>query len=168
MSFSDGLRNVLTLHAATPADRAAELRQLAVLRVIEAGENVHLALCVQLARVGLTLEGFRALAVLAQAGPAAESAAVLARKMDPSDALLGHALTRLEHSRLIFRQRNRGDRRLVELRLTPLGRTTLRRAFRVFRRCVARFAEPLGSGELKTLSRICEHLEESAVRLSRI
>lgn len=167
MPFPNGLRHVLTVGAVSPVASAAELNQFAVLRVVAAGENVHLALRIQLARVGLTLEGFRVLAVLGQAGPAVDSAAGLARKMDTRRTLLGHTLARLEHSRLILRQRSCGDRRLVGLRLTPQGRTTLRRAFRVLRRCVARFAEPLGSGELKTLSRICAQLEESSVWLSR-
>ena len=166
MHSYSSIRDALTL-AAAPAGAEAELRHDAILELVMAGENIRQAMRTQLARVGLTMEGFQTLAVLRQLDPAAASPTHLAQKTATTKALLSHTLTRLELSQLITRERDSTDRRIVWVRLTPLGRTTVQRALIACRKCLEQVAERIKPADLKTLLGLCQNLNDSSCRLSR-
>lgn len=166
MQSQDSIAEALGAVAAQTAGRA-RLRQAAVLELVAAGAGVRQAVRVQLARAGVTIEGFQTLAALRNIEPAAASTAQLAQKAATTSALLGHTLVRLELSQLITRERDSADRRLVRVRLTPHGRATLQQALTACREGVEQLSERLGTSDLQALIGFCRLLHDSSDRLSR-
>lgn len=166
MHSHGSIREALCL-ASAPAGAEGELRHQAILQLVVAGENIRQAVRAQLARVGLTIEGFQTLAALRHLDPEAASPTLIAQKTETTKALLSHTLTRLELSQLITRERDSADRRIVRVRLTPLGRTTVQRALAACHKCLDLIAQPFGAAELEALLGLCQGLNESSRRLSR-
>ncbi len=109
------------LAAARQESPAAELRCRALLSRSVSVHETRAALQGELARCGLTESGFAVMAVLYahEPGPVLRSDLGLAAGLSPMRTT--DALTRLEMSRLVRRQRDSQDRRLLWLRLTPEG-----------------------------------------------
>lgn len=158
------IRETLTLIAPTAAAAARSPRHQAVLQFITAGDEIRKALRSQLAQDGLTVEGFQALAALQhQAGVSTPS--VLAHQIGTTRALLSHTLNRLEISGLITRQRADGDRRVVRVRLTPLGKTTIEHAAATCNKSVLHLVSMFDESALAELMKSCAKLTRSAAAL---
>lgn len=155
------LRDILQL-AAPPPGGPHELRYRAILRLLLLGENIHGALRSRLAGQGLTLEGFQALAALRHIDPAPASPTVLAGKTETPRALLNHTLTRLELSGLIVRERDAADRRVVWIRLSTLGRSTIERGWAACHDCFDQLTASLQGEELIQFLNACTKLDAAA------
>lgn len=155
------IRETLQLIAPQPGG-PHELRYRAILRLLLLGENIHGALRTRLAGQGLTLEGFHALAALLRIDPAPASTTVLAEKTETPRALLNHTLTRLELSGLIVRERDAADRRVVWIRLSTLGRSTIERGWAACHDCFDQLTAPLTGEELIQFLNACTKLDAAA------
>lgn len=155
------IREILQL-VAPPPGGSHELRYQAILRLLLLGEKIHGALRHRLAGQGLTLEGFQTLAALLRIDPAPASTAVLAEKIETPRALLNHTLTRLELSGLIVRERDATDRRVVWIRLSTLGRSTIERGWTACHGCFDQLTSPLQADELLQFLNACTKLDAAA------
>lgn len=153
-----------TLSLATPADAAAGAGHVAIVKLMVAGESIRRTVRGQLAHAGLTIEGFKTLAALRQLDPAPASPSRLAQITATNAAVLSHTLTRLELSRLVTRERDADDRRVVHVRLTPLGHSTVARALDACQDCVHRLVEGLQPADLRHLTAVCDSLHQAALR----
>jgi DNA-binding MarR family transcriptional regulator len=148
-----------------PSDTTAELRFRALLGFMAAGEDVRTALRTQLARSGLTIEGFLALAAIRSFEPGPSSPSALATVIGTSRALLSHTLTRLEFSNLISRERDLTDRRVIWLRLTPAGRTAIEQGLTTCNECVTKLVGEFDHADLTDLVDVCGKINTQAHQL---
>lgn len=162
----DSLPAQMLLAAARQAGSATELRCLALLTQASASRAIQAAMQSVLARGGLTEPGFGILSVLLAQDPAAVLRSDLAVAVGISPMRTDDALTRLEMSRLVQRQRDKDDRRLVWLRLTGAGRAQITDAIQRYVAGIAAVTESLNEEELTTSIEISAKLRESAARLS--
>jgi DNA-binding MarR family transcriptional regulator len=112
----------ILLSAARKSGPREELRCQALVDYAATTQLLQTTLQRDLARAGLTEPGFAILAALR----ASESEALFRSDLGSATGLspmrLENAMSRLETSHLVDRQRDPADRRLVWLRLTPMGR----------------------------------------------
>lgn len=130
-----------------------------------AGEDVRRALRNQLGRKGLTIEGFQALAAIRSFEPATSCPSALAERIGTTRALLSHTLTRLEFSRLVTRERDTEDRRVVHYTLTPLGREALEKARLTCTDSVQALFSDFSEADLTGLISSCAKLTHGAATL---
>lgn len=120
----------LLLAAARTSGPKEELSCQALFDYASTTQSLQTALQRDLARAGLTEPGFSILATLR----ASESEALFRSDLGSATGLspmrVEHAVSRLETSHLVDRQRDPADRRLVILRLTPTGRERVDHALR--------------------------------------
>jgi len=120
----------ILLSAARTSGPTEELRCQALLEYASTTQLLQTALQRDLARAGLTEPGFKILATLR----ASESEALFRSDLGSATGLspmrVENAVSRLETSHLVDRQRDPADRRLVWLRLTPTGRERVDHALR--------------------------------------
>jgi DNA-binding MarR family transcriptional regulator len=112
----------LLLAAAREAGPREELSCLALLEYASTTQSLQTGLQRELAHAGLTESGFAILAAIR----ACKSEALFRSDLGSATGLppmrVESAVSRLETSHLVDRHRDLADRRLVLLRLTPLGR----------------------------------------------
>jgi DNA-binding MarR family transcriptional regulator len=151
---------------APSADAEKGLRYRALLEFMATGDDVRRAFRSQLARKGLTIEGFQALAALRSLEPAAGTPSALADKIGTTRALLSHTLTRLEISHLLTRERDVEDRRIIWLRLTEEGRQLVNEASNTCTHSVLQLVDGFNDHDIAELITSCEKLNHSATKLS--
>ncbi len=132
-----------------------------IVQILEAGDQIMRTLRSQLAREGLTAEGFQALAALADL-PEVAPLADLVAAVDTPRALLSETLTRLEYSGLIQRQRGEVDRRMVRIRMTPAGRQAIDRARGLVQRSIGEMVGDMGDEALRDFTARCITLIKAA------
>lgn len=134
---------------------------LGILQILETGDQVMRTLRSQLAREGLTAEGFQALAALVDL-PESVPLSELVDAVDTPRALLSETLTRLEYSGLIQRQRGEVDRRKVRVHLTPAGREAINRARSVIQRSIGELVGDEDEEALQNFAERCATLIKRA------
>ncbi len=134
---------------------------LGILQILETGDQVMRTLRSQLAREGLTAEGFQALAALVDL-PESVPLSELVDAVDTPRALLSETLTRLEYSGLIQRQRGEIDRRKVRVHLTPAGREAINRARSVIQRSIGELVGDEDEEALQNFAERCATLIKRA------
>ena len=137
----------------------------ALLELLAASEEIRKALRTRLAHSGLTLEGFQVLAALHQ-DPVSATPTLLAKKIKTSQTVLSHTLNRLEFSRLLARQRGGKDRRMVQVQLTPLGQSTVKKASIACNQAVRQLVSMFDERALKELVSSCTKLCQGALALN--
>ena len=86
----------------------------------------------------------------------------LARMQVASKPAVVKSLDGLERRRLVRRQRSKMDRRLVDVELTPAGRTLVRKIQRAVHQREHRLTDRLTTAEKRTLARLLRKLDTSA------
>lgn len=162
----DSLITDFLLAAARREGPAAELRCRAVLERAACACALHDALRRELACGGLTESGFKVLTVLRAREPEAVLYAAVATAAGLTPARTADALTRLEMSRLVWRQRDASDRRRVRLRLTAAGSNLVNDAVRRCVTGVVAVTESIDGPELTACLTISEKLRAGLTRLN--
>ena len=158
----------ILLATARQAGPAAELRCRALLERSASSDALRAALQGELARGGLTESGFRVLAVLRAHAPAAVRRAAVAVAAGLPSPHATDALTRLEMSHLVQRERDARDRRLVWLRLTPAGAEQIDAAIRRYVAGIVAVTESLAEPELAACIATSEKLRAGLDRRTRL
>ena len=86
----------------------------------------------------------------------------LARMQVASKPAVVKSLDGLERRRLVRRQRSKTDRRLVDVELTPAGRTLVRKIQRAVHQREHRLTDRLTTAEKRTLARLLRKLDTSS------
>ena len=160
MHTHDSLPKTLKYLAPRGSKEEGEKMQ-GIIQILETGDQVMRTLRSQLAREGLTAEGFQALAALAdlpEVAPLSDLVAVV----DTPRALLSETLTRLEYSGLIQRQRGEVDRRMVRVRMTPAGRKTIDHARALVQHSIKAMVGDIDEEALRDFTSRCAALIKSA------
>lgn len=136
---------------------ARELRALdAYVKLVRSAESVTARLNPPLAAAGLTLSQFGVLEALLHLGPLRHNE--LAGKLLKSGGNITMVVNNLERRRLVVRRRDRRDRRVIAVHLTPKGRRMVRRLFpRHVANLVAEMGV-LGAAEQEKLAALCRRL----------
>lgn len=150
------------LDALSPRGMGGGGRYEAMIRFMCTGEEMRRVLRGQLAREGLTAEGFRVLVVLLASPDGGRPLTELAAEVALPKHVLGHTLTRLELSRLVVRQRGTDDRRVICVRLTREGRQLIERARMGCCRTAEELLRDLNEEEVRRLSAVCAKLQSAA------
>lgn len=132
-----------------------------VLHVLAAGEQMMRGLRRNLAREGLTGEGFQVLAALANLPEEVPLSELIAIVGAPR-AILSDTLTRLEYSGLIERRRGELDHRMIRLRLTLAGRKATANACGLVQKSVQQMLHGMHDDVLRGLMACCEALTREA------
>ena len=164
MHPSASIQQTLSLLAPQPGSMQ-ELQHKVVLQFIATSDGVRSALRHQLARDGLTVEGFQALAALLHE-PTPATATLLAEKIGTTRALLSHTLNRLDVSGLITRRRDTTDRHFTWIQLTPLGRSTIEKASASCNQSLKTLVSSFDTAELTNMLHACAKLSECAAALN--
>lgn len=134
----------------------------ALLEMLSAGEQLHEALRQELARLGLSVAGFGILTQLRCDRPAPLGTGDLARLLHLPAQAVSEALTRLELSAFIARERDPAHRRRNIVTLTPAGRRAIDDVLRRFDTVIHRSMQELSSTDLQILQRACTCLADTA------
>lgn len=156
----DSLPKTLAYLASKGSGESA-LQLEAVLHILEAGEQVMRGLRRNLAREGLTGEGFQVLAALAdlpEEVPLSELIAIV----DAPRAILSDTLTRLEYSSLIERRRGELDRRMIRLRLTPAGRKATANVCSLVQKSIRQILHGMNEDSVRGMMVRCEAITKEA------
>ena len=149
---------------APESSASRSLHYQAVLEFVGTSDDILTALRNQLARDGLTVEGFQALAALRNK-PVPATPTLLAEQIGTTRALLSHTLNRLEFSGLIDRQRSGGDRRVIWVKLTELGGTTIEKTAATWNESIAQLVRLFDEPALMDLIKFCAKLRKGAAKL---
>jgi DNA-binding MarR family transcriptional regulator len=106
---------------------------------------------------GLTIPEWRVLAHLAQAGTV--SVREIQARVDMDKSRVSRAAARLQHAGLVEKRGNEGDRRLLDMRLTPAGQALFARIVPIakgYEAEVLRDLGPLAPGFRAALARLLE------------
>ncbi len=155
------------LAAARRESPAAELRCRAILERAACIGALHAAFQREMAWGGLTVPGFKILAVLRAHEPGAVLRATVAAAAGLTPSRAGSAVIRLEISRLVRRQRDAGDRRRVWLRLTPAGTDRINDAIRRFVAGVVAVTGAMDEPDLAACISISRKLHAGLTRLNQ-
>ena len=149
-----------------PGDSVDALRCRVLGEFMATGEETQRVLRAHIARAGLTVEGFQALAMLAAAKDNRATPGVLAAEIGITRASFSHVLARLEISQLIHRRRDVENRRMVQVDLTPLGRQALDLAMGACAEGVLQIARALDEASLRELMKSCGKVQKEVEELA--
>lgn len=156
----------ILLAAARKCGPKDELRCQVLLGYTAATRSLQIALQHGLARAGLTEPGFAILAALR----ATESETLFRTDVGSATGLspmrVEHAVSRLETSHLVDRQRDPADRRLVLLRLTPMGRERVDAALRHYLVTITKVLRFLDPADLTACLDLGAKIRDGAVASS--
>ena len=124
-------------------------------KLMRAAESVTARVHLSLAP-NLTLTQFAVLEALLHAGPLCHGE--LATKILRSSGNLTLVVKNLEKSGWIKRERERADRRILTVHLTPDGQGLIREAFPKIAAAISREFNVLSEAEQATLARLCKKL----------
>jgi MarR family 2-MHQ and catechol resistance regulon transcriptional repressor len=140
-----------------PLELGDPLAHRALQALLRAEASVRRRLASELERAGVSAAGFSALVVLTTAGGSLELR-TLRRRLEWSKANATEVVDTLEAHGLAARRRLRGDRRAVEVVLTPAGRGLVQRLFPEHAERVEQAFGALDDGEKRSLAAICRKL----------
>lgn len=126
------------------------------IKLMRAAESVTARLNPRIASYGLTVSQFGVLEALYHLGPLCQHE--LAKKLLKSSGNITLVIDNLEKRGFVRRRRERVDRRLVRVRLTPRGRRLIQDIFPGHVAAIVREMSALTSREQDTLARLCRKL----------
>jgi DNA-binding MarR family transcriptional regulator len=107
---------------------------------------------------GLTSAQYNVLRILRGAGPEGLPCNVIAERMISRDPDMTRMLDRMEKSHLITRQRQKDDRRVIEVRVTEEGLKLLKKLDTPIRDAHKEQFHHIGPARLKSLSQLLDEL----------
>lgn len=128
----------------------------AYINLIRASETVLARTGAQLERHGLTVGQFGVLEALLHLGPLCQHA--LAEKLLRSGGNITLVVDNLEKHGWVRRERQKHDRRMIRIHLTPRGKRLIGRVFPEHARVVAAEMRRLKPGEQESLRRLARKL----------
>jgi MarR family transcriptional regulator, 2-MHQ and catechol-resistance regulon repressor len=131
----------------------------AYINLIRASESVAGRAAAQLEPSGLTLGQFGVLEALLHLGPLCQH--TLAEKLLRSGGNITLVVDNLEKHGWARRERQKNDRRMIRIHLTPTGRRLIERVFPEHAKAVTRQMSGLDAAEQETLRRLTRKLGRS-------
>jgi MarR family transcriptional regulator, 2-MHQ and catechol-resistance regulon repressor len=128
----------------------------AFINLIRASDSVASHLSVHIEESGLTMGQFGVMEALLHLGPMCQHA--LAEKLLRSGGNVTLVIDNLEKHAWVRRERQKDDRRMVKIFLTPKGERLIARVFPGHTEAVVREFSSLTAEEQETLRRICRKL----------
>lgn len=141
-------------------DRATVQALNAYINLIRASDSVARRAAAHLEPSGLTMGQFGVLEALLHLGPLCQHA--LAEKLLRSGGNITLVVDNLEKHGWVRRERQKDDRRMIRIHLTPTGRRLIEHAFPEHARAVAEQMGALSPAELETLRRLARKLGRAA------
>lgn len=135
----------------------------AYINLVRASDSVLSKVAVHLESEGVTMGQFAVLEALLHLGPMCQHA--LAEKLLRSGGNMTLVVDNLQKQGWVKRQRQEKDRRMVEIHLTPKGRTLITRIFPEHAKVIARVMAELTPAEQEDLRRIARKLGRGAEQL---
>jgi MarR family 2-MHQ and catechol resistance regulon transcriptional repressor len=135
----------------------------AYINLVRASDSVLSKIAVHLESEGVTMGQFAVLEALLHLGPMCQHA--LAEKLLRSEGNMTLVIDNLQKQGWVKRQRQEKDRRMVEIHLTPKGRTLITRIFPEHAKVIARVMGELTPAEQEDLRRIARKLGRGAEEL---
>jgi len=133
----------------------------AFVNLMRASDSVAAHMTAQIEQSGLTMGQFGVMEALLHLGPMCQH--TLAEKLLRSGGNVTLVIDNLEKHGWVRRERQKDDRRLVKIYLTPKGERLIARVFPGHAEAVAQEMSRLTPAEQETLRRICRKLGESDV-----
>jgi MarR family 2-MHQ and catechol resistance regulon transcriptional repressor len=131
----------------------------AYVNLIRASDSVAARMGQQIEQSGLTMPQFGVLEALLHLGPMCQYA--IAEKLLRSGGNVTLVIDNLEKHGWVRRERQKDDRRLVKIYLTPKGKRLIARVFPEHAEAVTQEMSCLTPDEQETLRRICRKLGKS-------
>jgi len=128
----------------------------AYINLTRATDSLLASASAQIEAQGLTLGQFGVLESLFHLGPMCQKA--LAEKMLRSPGNVTLIVDNLERQGFVRRERQKNDRRMVTIHLTPRGRTLIARIFPPHAKVIVSLMSSLDGREQETLRRLCRKL----------
>src|SRR5271155_2224260 len=126
------------------------------INLARATDSLFARLSPQLEQDGLTLPQFGVLEALLHLGPMCQHA--LAEKLLRSGGNITLVVDNLEKHGWVRRERQKDDRRMIVIHLTPAGRKLIARVFPRHARAIVKEMSSLDSAEQEALRRLCRKL----------
>jgi MarR family transcriptional regulator, 2-MHQ and catechol-resistance regulon repressor len=140
--------------------RTETIRALnAFVNLIRASDSVAARMGAQIEQSGLTMGQFGVMEALLHLGPMCQH--TLAEKLLRSGGNVTLVVDNLEKHGWVRRERQKDDRRLVKIYLTPKGERLISRVFPGHAKAVTKEMSRLTPDEQETLRRICRKLGKS-------
>jgi MarR family transcriptional regulator, 2-MHQ and catechol-resistance regulon repressor len=136
----------------------------AYINLIRASDSVMGRMAAELEPYGLTVGQFGVLEALLHLGPLCQY--TLAEKLLRSGGNITLVVDNLEKNGWVRRERQKEDRRMVRIHLTPRGQRLIERVFPEHARSVVRQMSGLTPTEQETLRRLARKLGRSAENLN--
>jgi len=131
----------------------------AFVNLMRASDSVASRMGAQIEQSGLTMGQFGVMEALLHLGPMCQHA--LAEKLLRSGGNVTLVIDNLEKHGWVRRERQKDDRRMVKIYLTPKGERLISRVFPEHAEAVAKEMSSLTPDEQETLRRICRKLGKS-------
>lgn len=112
----------------------------------------------ELKPIGITPSQYNVLRILRGSSPQPLSATEICSRMVTYDPDLTRLLDRLESARMVKKERDAKDRRVVNVHITKLGRDTLEGAMKVARARLHKELEDIGRSRLEQLADLLERI----------
>jgi MarR family 2-MHQ and catechol resistance regulon transcriptional repressor len=128
----------------------------AFINLERASDTVNGRMTPPLKAQGLTVGQFGVLEALLHLGPLCQHE--LARKLLRSGGNITLVVDNLEKNGWVRRVRQKNDRRMIQIQLTPAGRRLITRVFPAHARAITEEMSRLSAGEQETLRRLCRKL----------
>lgn len=128
----------------------------AFINLMRASDSLAARLTAQLESQGLTMGQFGVLEALFHLGPMCQKA--LGEKLLRSGGNITLVVDNLEKHKWVSRERQKDDRRMVTIRLTPLGQKLIAKVMPPHAEAIAKEMNRLTPAEQEELRRICRKL----------
>jgi MarR family 2-MHQ and catechol resistance regulon transcriptional repressor len=140
--------------------RPDEVRALdAFIKLMRATDSISASLSTHVAEAGITLGQFGVLEALLHLGPMSQCD--LGGKLLRSGSNITTVIDNLGKQGLVARTRRKDDRRVVDVSLTPKGRTLIARLFPSHARRIVRLFSALSPDNQRQLADLCRTLGRS-------
>lgn len=140
--------------------RPDEVRALdTFIKLMRATDSVSADLAAHVAESGITLGQFGVLEALLHLGPMSQGS--LGGKLLRSGSNITTVIDNLQRQGLVARTRRKDDRRVVDVSLTPKGRTLITRIFPGHARRIVRLFSALSPDRQRQLAELCRTLGRS-------
>ncbi|MGH9745407.1 MAG: MarR family winged helix-turn-helix transcriptional regulator [Candidatus Acidiferrales bacterium] len=136
----------------------------AFINLVRASDSVVSRLSAQIEQSGLTMGQFGVMEALHHLGPMCQR--TLGEKLLRSGGNVTLVIDNLEKHGWVRRERQKDDRRLVKIYLTPKGERLIARIFPGHAEAVAQEFSRLSAEEQETLRRICRKLGQSGEKVA--
>jgi MarR family 2-MHQ and catechol resistance regulon transcriptional repressor len=136
----------------------------AYINLVRATDSLLAAAGAHIEAEGLTLGQFGVLESLFHLGPMCQK--TLAEKLLRSPGNVTLVVDNLERKGWVRRERQKDDRRMITIHLTPEGRSLISRTFPPHVKAIVKELSRLDSDELETLRRLCRKLGKGGTKSS--